>query len=428
MARDLALEAHKAWLGFVQPVGMVVSPAALLAAQVILDENAAPLQRALRAFLERTFKPDRHGDLPDSVHIPDFPAFTREILGWEPGDLAGAPGGPPLPDELTVVLPEFEDRLTPTFAVPDPDQPGSWLLLVQTLFPGTALDRPHPGLHERAWKTSPQIRFERLLRERQIPVGLLSNGTHLRLVYAPRGEASGHITFPLQPMLETSGRPILAALRMLLDPARLFQGDPRSRLLPLLESSRKFQNEVSEQLSEQALLALYELLRGFNAADEASQGKLLRGVLPEDIYGGLLTVLLRLVFLLYAEEREVAAQGPLYGSSYALTTLHERLRADRGLHPDTMGQRFGAWSWLLTLFRMVHHGVDGSTSPPQPPSPSMGRGEAEQRLSSPSPSMGRGPGGEVSPAGWPGGEVFPTCTTLTMTAARPGHFTRRVAS
>ena len=43
------------------------------------------------------------------------------------------------------------------------------------------------------------------------------------------------------------------------------------------------------------LEALYELLRGFQAADEQRHGELLRDVLaadPDDVYGGLLTVLI----------------------------------------------------------------------------------------------------------------------------------------
>ena len=84
---------------------------------------------------------------------------------------------------------------------------------------------------------------------------------------------------------------------------------PRTeRLAALLKSSREFQNEVSEKLAEQVLHALYELLRGFQAAHEASGGELLRAPLaenPDEVYRALLTVILRLVFLLYAEEREM---------------------------------------------------------------------------------------------------------------------------
>ena len=63
------------------------------------------------------------------------------------------------------------------------------------------------------------------------------------------------------------------------------------------------------------LHALYELLRGFQAADDAAKGELLREPLaehPDQVYDGLLTVLLRLVFLLYAEDRGLLPEDEAY--------------------------------------------------------------------------------------------------------------------
>ena len=57
------------------------------------------------------------------------------------------------------------------------------------------------------WQASPHSKFERLLRETQVPIGLLLNGTHLRLVYAPRGETSGYATFSVADMAKVAGRP-----------------------------------------------------------------------------------------------------------------------------------------------------------------------------------------------------------------------------
>ena len=39
MAKDFETRAHLEWLGYVQPVGMVVNPPALLAAQVQVNIN-----------------------------------------------------------------------------------------------------------------------------------------------------------------------------------------------------------------------------------------------------------------------------------------------------------------------------------------------------------------------------------------------------
>ena len=194
---------------------------------------------------------------------------------------------------------------------------------------------------------------------RQVPIGLLSNGTHLRLVYAPRGETSGNLTFPVQAMTEVAGRPIFAALQMLLSAERLFTLPDKQRLPYILAESRKYQNLVSTKLAEQVLAALYELLRGFQAADDQRHGELLRDVLKDDpnqVYAGLLRVLLRLVFILYAEDRSLLSNDEVYQKYYSVIGLFERLREDAGRYTDTMDHRFGAWAQLLTLFRLIYDG------------------------------------------------------------------------
>ena len=118
------------------------------------------------------------------------------------------------------------------------------------------------------------------------------------------------------------------------------------------------------------LHALYELLRGFQAAHDASKGTLPDAPLaanPDHIYRGLLTLVLRLVFLLYAEERDMLPQDDAFLGAYSLAGLHERLREDAALHPDTMDQRYGAYAQLLVLFRMVHDGAraGGMALPPR---------------------------------------------------------------
>jgi hypothetical protein len=66
---------------------------------------------------------------------------------------------------------------------------------------------------------------------------------------------------------------------------------------------------------------------------------------------------LRLVFLLYAEDRGLTPGGEVYVNHYSVGGLFEQLRADAGRYPDTMDQRFGAWARLLTLFRLVQDGA-----------------------------------------------------------------------
>jgi hypothetical protein len=348
MAFDPLLRAHQEWLGLIQPIGLVVSAPALVRAQVPTKLEPGKQQTLLGLL----------GPEGETPVLSDLPRLCRELLRWEAKDLAGAVGGPTLPETLTVALPEYNDHLRPTYAVPDATQPGGWLLLILELPVGTDPDTIPPG-EGRGWHATPQARFERLLRETGVPMGLLSNGHLIRLVFAPRGESSGCLTFPIGPMTSVAGRPLLAALDALLSAERLFVVPTPQRLPALLRESRKYQNEVSTRLAEQVLEALYELVRGFQAADDLVQGALMNDVLreaPADAYGGFLTTLLRLVFTLYAEDRGLVPVEEVYLRYYSVTGLYERLREDAALHADLMDQRYGAWAQLLTLFRLLHDG------------------------------------------------------------------------
>src|SRR5439155_1277888 len=75
-------------------------------------------------------------------------------------------------------------------------------------------------------------RMERLLRQTGVLAGLLFNGQALRLLSAPRRESSGWLDFRVSDMVQTAGRPISTALRLLLGQPRLLSL-PRAQLLVL---------------------------------------------------------------------------------------------------------------------------------------------------------------------------------------------------
>ena len=365
---DPNTRAHLEWLGFIQPQGLVVSAPALAKAGAILNRQDAEGQSRLAACIrEREIDPARG---PEPC-LSDFREFAATVLGWgfAPRGYAGTEETP-IPAELEVPFPDYGETLRPDFAVRERDPRDGeppWQLLVQVLDAGQDLDASArsggagAGAGPRL-EASPHGRAERLLRGTGVPAGLLFNGTALRLISAPRGESSGWMDFRVADMSRTAGRPLCSALRLLLSEQRLLALPRNQRLAVLLDDSRKYQNEVSERLSEQVMHALYELLRGLEIAHNASGGDLLREPLAEDgdrddIYRGLLAVILRLVFLLYAEERGMLPEDGTFLRHYSLTGLYQRLREDAALHPDTMDQRFGAWAQLLVLFRLIHDGA-----------------------------------------------------------------------
>ncbi len=340
---DSTAASHQEWIGYVQPVGVVVSTSALLEANAAINRNFVPLHRRFLTVLPQ----DAQGNaLPQ---LTSFEDFATQVLEWDPADLATPD------DSLSIPVPGYDDLLQPDYIVRDRETP---LLLISKISANVAeFDKDTPASPHH-WNASPQLRFERLLRETGIATGLLVSPSAIRLVYAPKGESSGHITFEIDQMAQVAGRPILAALHMLLSAERLFTLAREMRLPALLANSRKHQSLVSTKLAEQVMEALFDLLRGFQAAQD--QTGFLADLLqkdPNQVYAGLLTVLLRLVFILYAEDRGLLSSNETFLNSYSVGGLFEQLREDHARHPDTMDQRYGAWARLLALFRLIYGGA-----------------------------------------------------------------------
>ena len=380
---DAHTAAHLEWIGFVRPTGLVVSPTALVRAGVILDRRDVEGQRRLAEWASEEGTDE--GLQPSEASPPtssrvDFQSFAAKILGWSFSTRGYAGTAErPVPADLVLGVPDA-GHLAPDYAVrmePErgrrrrrgdlevqdhrPDATETWQLLVCNLTFGADFDViSRSAAKSSSVETSAHGRMERLLRQTGVPAGLLFNGKAVRLISAPLGENSGWVDFRVSDMMTTAGRPILTAMRALLGEDRLLLLPREQRLAALLRDSRKYQNEVSERLAEQVLHALYELLRGFQAAHDASKGTLLAQPLKEDpdhVYRGLLTVVLRMVFLFYAEERDMLPQDGVFVRGYSLASLYERLREDAAMHPDTMDQRFGAWAQFLVLTRMIHDGA-----------------------------------------------------------------------
>ena len=356
--------AHGNWLALIRPTGLVVAAPALARAAGGLEARDVEGQRRLRDW--------RDGFADGTTCSPraSFRAFAESVLEWNfsPRWYAAADGdaGSPVP---TAALPEYGETLFADFAVREPDTletappedgPPLWQVAVSTYGPEQDLDTRFTSAGR--LEDSPNGRLERLLRKTRIPAGVLFNSKRLRLVSAPYGESSGFMDFVLEELAETAGRPLVAALRLLLGQDRLLSLPANERLPALLSDSRKYQNEVSERLAGQVLHGLYDLLRGIQAADAHRGGALLRDPLrenPDEVYRALLDGhhAARLPALRRAARPAARRRRRRSSNHYSLMKLFDRLRDDEAFHPDTMDQRYGAWAHLLALFRMVHDGA-----------------------------------------------------------------------
>jgi hypothetical protein len=362
---DPELRAHQEWLGYLQPVGLVVAPAAMQDAGWVVTRSGSELierQERYREALEPLGSED-DGDWSEGKRgFRQLSALLTDHLGWDAEQLSRDPQAIAA---YTKDLPELGETLAPTAVVPTAAGEGAQLLVLELPLEAAFEQKFTDGDH--LWRASSQERLERLLRETGVEAGLLFNGSQLRLVVAPKGESSGHLTFRLADLAEVSGRLMLSGLDLLLGQSHVFLDPDGYRLTDVLRKSRSFQAVVSNALADQVLAALWELLRGFQQADELSQrqdGALLGELAerhPQQLYGGLITVLMRLVFLLYAEDEALMPSDAVYEQNYKVSAIFEQLQQDEAEYPDTMEQRFGAWAGLMSLCRLVFDGGGATT-------------------------------------------------------------------
>ncbi len=337
---------HQDWLGMVQPTGLFLAP------RVLADAGASPTDPILD--VQRTL-----AEHVAEGRLRDPWALFTDVLCWPAEYLHHE-----LSSELTLTL-EGGVRVVPDFALRDLDEQ-RYVLLGKIVDAGIDLDQ---ATDDDVWTASAHQRFERLLRGRDCPVGVITNSKAVRIVYAPKGEATAYATWLVGDLVTVAGRPLLAALDMCLNVQRLLTLPAEKRLPALLLHSREFQNTVSTALQGQVLDALQDLLDGIQRADAVTGGRLLarwRGADDDRqvIYRGLVTALMRMVFVLFAEERRLLPlDAVLYRESYSLTDLHKRLQDDHAQVGANLDARYGAWARVIALFRLLHDGLDAREIP-----------------------------------------------------------------
>lgn len=142
---------------------------------------------------------------------------------------------------------------------------------------------------------------------------------------------------------------------------RRFFSLAEAQTLPcLLEKSADAQQSVTDKLGLQVRGAITEFLRALDRLDRnARAGSLLSGIPAPQLYEAALTVMMRVVFLLSAEERGLLRLGePAYDQAYAASTLCGSLREQADKQgEEVLGYRHDAWVRLLSLFRAVYGGI-----------------------------------------------------------------------
>ena len=211
------------------------------------------------------------------------------------------------------------------------------------------------------WATSPIDRAAATLRHHNVPLGLVTNGRSWVVLWAPRGSATGWVLFDTHAMLDD--RQLLDAFATLLTRRRHLAVAAEETLVALLNRALQSQEELTENLSTQVRKAVEMLVEAIGRADRESDGWLLTGVDADEFYEGAVTIVMRLVFLLAAEERRLLpGDDALYAANYGIAGLADRLIAQANTFgEDFLARQSEGFPQVLAASRVVHDGVRHQT-------------------------------------------------------------------
>lgn len=361
LSNEPALREPDAWWSSLRHFGLLLSPAEV--ARVTRDQEIEPLSWWASGKLRRQQTRFEAGDL----HRNEFVAWVLEEVcelrgiptgRWQRGNAVGA--------GYTKTLMDGSAR-RPTH-VWKGEHGGALPVFVDSTASTLGVGRGRKALGDTVqW-----------LRLAGLPFALLTNAKQWRLVYAGLDfEASCEWDSDLW---FEDGRPgpQLEALRRLLQPA-LLDGVPTaveiapstgeasivadsgavptwSRepvLLAAVRASRRGQSELSAMLGERVREAVEHLVRAHGSVLDAKA----LDASGADIYRAAVRVVMRMVFVLFAESRGLLPRdNPVYEASYGLQGLVLQLEKVAHRGRGRLAHSYSAWPRVLALFRLVHEG------------------------------------------------------------------------
>jgi hypothetical protein len=363
---------HQEWLDLTEVSGPFLTMPVLLRAWPQLDALEKDERARLRA---------RHADWQtDTVAGRDeWVAYVlRQLLGWDDA-LAFRQGDAEHHglDRLTLRVAEHNTEVRPDFALvepgadlaaePDTDSAAKRVrLLGMTVPAGTVpTGRAGGGARDGDWAAGPADRLARLLRHHGVALGLVTDGRWWCLVWAPVGGVTTTAVFDSIGWNEAAERNVVRAFVSLLRRRRFFEYQEAETLVGLLKASLAAGEDVTEALGVQVRQAVELLVDAIGRADvraieNGAPGLHASGVAASDVYRGAVAVMMRVVFLLFAEERGLLpADNEVYARSYSARFLRNELKARADEEGETsLEHTTSAWHRLIALFHAVHGGVD----------------------------------------------------------------------
>ncbi|MFE5401570.1 Eco57I restriction-modification methylase domain-containing protein [Streptomyces sp. NPDC056580] len=360
---------HQEWLDLTEVSGPFLTMPVLLRAWPQLDALEKDERARLRA---------RHADWQTDTTAgrDEWVAYIlSRLLGWNDAlTLRVGESEHHGLDRLTLRVAEHNTEVRPDFALVDPGtdlatEPSTEAaakrvrLLGMTVPAGTAPTARAGGGGD--WAAAPADRLARLLRHHGVPLGLVTDGRWWCLVWAPLGGVTTTAVFDAIGWNEAAERNVVRAFVSLLRRRRFFEYHEPETLVGLLKESLAAGEDVTEALGIQVRQAVELLVDAIGRADvrameDGAPGLHASGVSAGEVYRASVAVMMRIVFLLFAEERGLLpADNEVYARSYSARFLRDELKARADEEGEaSLEHTRSAWHRLIALFHAVHGGVD----------------------------------------------------------------------
>ena len=355
-----AVEQHRSWLQLVDAEGPFLAvpplkdvwPSGMPNFRHEYPDRYEDLRLALRDFEQAWEAFDQNRDsesrLVDYRTARDewITLVLRDVVGWADTFVWGNL------DVAAAASPDRTVTVTPQAALVGPEGYGA--LVVVTDPQESLRERPADG-----WSDTPIDRLDDILRRNGISIGLVTDGRWWGVVYAAEGKmtASG-IVDALDWVREPRTRD---AFFTLISRQHLIGGDPKERLPRLFERSVAEAEQITEALGAQVRRAVELLIQAFSeAAAEARRGGLPDPLPadPHEAYEAAVTIMMRVVFLLFAEERNLLPTGELFEQGYGISRELDRLAAQKNQESEeSLDATSLTWHRLLATSQALHGGA-----------------------------------------------------------------------
>ncbi|WES64633.1 hypothetical protein P0L94_00855 [Microbacter sp. GSS18] len=209
------------------------------------------------------------------------------------------------------------------------------------------------------WSANAIDRMAVLLRETGVTIGIVTDGRWWALVSAAKDVTTASGVWDA--LLWREERPSRDAFLTLASYTSIAGGDDKKRLPLVFAKSVASAEEITEALGDQVRRAVELVLQSMSDTHLRALAEGEPSPLPEDpkaAYEGAVTVLMRIVFLLFAEERGLLPEHDLYRSSYAISRVREQLQRDAtATSVEALDHSWEAWHRLLAASNAVFGGA-----------------------------------------------------------------------